>query len=90
METTVASIVIQATFNPSYISVWDWWDTDESLSLKLKLNPETFDIEGYRWVVEVDRSTCPTYEEVATDFELGVSVEVPDGLPDSAFVYQRP
>ena len=86
-------IVIHATFNPSYSSVWDWSGV-ESLNFTIELSPENFDIEGYKWTMRHDpavhTNACLNYEEVATDFKLGVTVEVPDRIPDSANVYQKP
>ena len=72
----------------THFDFWNWeaWGFKE-LDFSLTLSPETFAIEGYRWVMHRDPDALPgdpclTYEEVATDFELGVEIKRPDEIPE--------
>ena len=83
-------IRLNVTLDSSYVHM-NFWDRDQwrvkSVDFTLTLNPDTFAIEGYRWVLHNDPDThpgnpCLTYEEVATDFELGVEIKLPDEIPE--------
>ena len=84
------NIELQVTIDDSYTHMYLWgegWRV-ESVDFTLKLNPETFAIKGYRWLLR-DRPPasnpdfpCLTYEEVATDFGLGVELELPQEISE--------
>ena len=83
------NIEMRVTLDDSYTHMYLWGDgwRVESVDFTLELNPETFAIEGYRWLLR-DRPPadnpgypCLTYEEVATDFRLGVELQLPQEIP---------
>ena len=84
------NISLHVTMDESYVSLRLWgegWRV-KTVDLTLTLNPETFAIQGYRWLLRDDPPTdypdypCLTYEELATDFHLGVEIELPDDIPE--------
>ena len=84
------SIELHVTMDDSYPHMYLWGDgwRVKSVDFTLTLNPDTFFIEGYRWVLRDNPPTdypdypCLTYEEVATDFQLGVELELPEEIPE--------
>ena len=69
----------------SYVHLFDWQDRGyESLDFTLDLDPDTYEIKGYQWLLredpEKDKDGCMTYEEVATDFKVGIEVELPEEI----------
>ena len=84
------NIELRVTIDDSYTHMYLWGDgwRVESVDFTLELNPETFAIEGYRWLLR-DRPPandpdypCLTYEEVATEFRLGVELQLPQEIPE--------
>ena len=86
------SITLSVTLDPSFTNMWDWSD-EASLDFTLELDSETFEIHGYEWVLHRDPSMhsgpCLTYEETATDFVLGVELELPDEIAESAGLHGK-
>ena len=79
------NIELRGTIDDSYTHMYLWgerWRV-ETIDFALTLNPHTHAIEGYRWRLRDRPPTddpdypCLTYEEVATDFQLGVGLELP-------------
>ena len=91
LDTTAAgSIELHVTIDDSYTHMYLWgpgWRV-ESVDFTLTLNSETFSIEGYKWVLRDHPPAgdpnypCLTYEELATDFTLGVEVKLPEDIPE--------
>ena len=84
------NISLHVTMDDSHVSLSLWgegWRV-KTVDFTLILNPETFAIQGYRWLLRDDPPAdypdyqCLTYEELATDFELGVEIELPDDIPE--------
>ena len=85
-------LTLSITLDESFAHM-GFWNSDtrphrvNSVDFSLTLNPETFAIRGYRWTLHDNPeaypgSPCLTYEEVATDFEVGVEIEQPDDIPE--------
>ena len=85
-ETDDGNIRLHIRMDDSYIHVFDWQrEGFESLDFTLELDQQTLEIRGYRWRVKYDSekrpdNPCLTYEEVATDFRVGVEIEIPEEL----------
>ena len=86
LMTDDGNVRLHIRMDESYVHMFDWEDRGmESLDFTLELDPETYEISGYRWLLKYDREKrpdrrCMTYEEVATDFQVGVEVELPEEL----------
>ena len=76
-------IRLHVQMDDSYIHMFNWEESSrESLDFTLEFDRDTFEIRGYRWVMKNDRekhpdNPCLTYEEVATDFQVGVEIDLP-------------
>lgn len=84
------NISMHVTMDDSYVNLRLWgegWRV-KTVDLTLTLDPATFAIKGYHWVLKDEPPAdypdypCLTYEEVATDFELGVELKLPDDIPE--------
>ncbi len=84
------NVSLHVTMDESYVHLGIWgegWRV-KSVDFTMTLNPQTFSIEGYKWVVQDDPPAnypdypCLTYEEVATDFVLGFDLELPGEIPE--------
>ena len=85
-STDDGNVRLHIRMDESYVHMFDWVeDGRESLDFTLELDPETYEIRGYRWLLKYDREKrpdrrCMTYDEIATDFRVGVEVELPEEL----------
>ena len=90
--TAEGRMTLKVTLDPSFVSMWDW-SGSATLDFTLELDAETFAIQGYEWVLHRDPAMhsgpCLTYEEVATDFELRVELELPDEIAESAGLHGK-
>ena len=86
VETTDdGNIRVHIRMDESYVHLLNWEDWGiVSLDFTLDLDPDTYEIRGYQWLHRedpgLDLDGCITYEEVATDFEIGVEIELPEEL----------
>ena len=84
------NISLHVTMDDSFVHLLLWgegWRV-KTVDFTLTLDPDTFAIKGYKWVLRYEPPAdypdypCLTYEELATDFELGVEIELPDDIPE--------
>ena len=82
-KTPEGNLLLRVTLDDSYVNMWDWSGKD-SLDLALVVDPESFTLVGYTWVMHYNPAahpgSCLTYKEVATDGRLGVDIEVPESI----------
>ena len=75
---------LSVTLDQDYPSRWPWAGYENnSIEFTLELDPDSFHIRGYTWVMRADpkdNSGCLVYEETATDFTLGVDMGVPEAI----------
>ena len=86
VETTDdGNIRVHIRMDESYVYLLNWEDWGiVSLDFTLDLDPDTYEIKGYQWLHRedpgLDLDGCITYEEVATDFQVGVEIKLPEEL----------
>ena len=86
VETTDdGNIRVHIRMDESYVYLLNWEDWGiVSLDFTLDLDPDTYEIKGYHWLHRkdpgLDHDGCITYEEVATDFQVGVEIKLPEEL----------
>ena len=85
LTTDDGNIQLHVQMDESYVHMFNWQDRGkESLDFTIDLNPDTYEIKGYQWLLredpEKDKDGCMTYEEVATDFKVGIEVELPEEI----------
>ena len=86
LTTDDGNIRLHIRMDESYVHMFDWEERGrESLDFTLELDPDTYEIRGYRWLLKYDPEKrpdrrCMTYDEVATDFRVGVEIEIPEEL----------
>ena len=77
-------IRLHVQMDESYVHMFNWDRGFESLDFTLDLHPDTYEITGYHWLHRedpgLDLDGCITYEEDATDLQVGVEVELPEEL----------
>ena len=78
------NIRVHIRMDESYVHLFDWDRGYESLDFTLDLDPDTYEIKGYHWLHRedpgLDLDGCITYEEVATDLQVGVEIKLPEEL----------
>ena len=88
--TDEGNISLSVKMDESFVNLRLWgegWRV-KSVDFTLTLDPQTFAIRAYKWVLRDEPPSdhpdypCLTYEELATDFELGVEIALPDDIPE--------
>ena len=77
------SIVLRVTLDHSYVHLRSFLPNEKDrLDFVLELDPENHTMRKFEWILHRDPAAhptgCLTYQEIATDVELGVPLVVPD------------
>ena len=75
------TVTLRATLDHTYPTYPTTWGPRETVEFNLVLDDQTYEVKGYTWrSTNPDSTGCKTYEEEATEGELGIDLGLPEAV----------